>query len=93
MPLRRTLALSTTFGRAARRPPPDFHNYPSFSASFRLLPLFRSPVHDFRPSTVTPAMAAGVTERLWEIVDIVRLVEDAAPKPGPRGPYKKRNSD
>lgn len=42
---------------------------------------------------VTPAMAAGVTERLWEIADIVRLVEDAAPKPGPRGPYKKRNSD
>ena len=33
---------------------------------------------------VTPAMAAGVTERLWEIADIVRLVEDAAPKPGPR---------
>lgn len=42
---------------------------------------------------ITPAMAAGVTERLWEIVDIVRLVEDAAPKPGPRGPYKKRNSN
>ena len=42
---------------------------------------------------VTPAMAAGVTERLWEIADIVRLVENAAPKPGPRGPYKKRNSD
>ena len=39
---------------------------------------------------VTPAMAAGVTDRLWEIADIVRLVEDAAPKPGPRGPYRKR---
>ena len=39
---------------------------------------------------VTPAMAAGVTDRLWEISDIVQLVEDAAPKPGPRGPYKKR---
>ena len=25
---------------------------------------------------VTPAMAAGVTDRLWDIVDIVRLVED-----------------
>ena len=39
---------------------------------------------------VTPAMEAGVTDRLWEIADIVRLVEEAAPKPGPRGPYKKR---
>ena len=39
---------------------------------------------------VTPAMAAGVTDRLWEISDIVQLVEDAAPNPGPRGPYKKR---
>ncbi len=39
---------------------------------------------------VTPAMAAGVTDRLWEIADIVQMIEDAAPKPGPRGPYKKR---
>jgi IS1 family transposase len=38
---------------------------------------------------VTPAMAAGVTDRLWEIGDIVALVEAAEPKPGPRGPYKK----
>ncbi|MXY56990.1 MAG: IS1 family transposase [Gammaproteobacteria bacterium] len=42
---------------------------------------------------VTPAMAAGVTDRLWEIGDIVRMVEEAAPKPGPRGPYKKRASN
>jgi len=42
---------------------------------------------------VTPAMEAGVTERLWSIEDIVKLVEDAAPKPGPRGPYKKRAKD
>ncbi len=33
-------------------------------------------------------MAAGVTDRLWEIEDIVRLVDEAAPKPGPRGPCK-----
>ncbi len=42
---------------------------------------------------VTPAMAAGVTDRLWGVEDIVRLVDEAAPKPGPRGPYKKRNSN
>ena len=39
---------------------------------------------------VTPAMEAGVSERLWEVSDIVDLVEAAAPKPGPRGPYTKR---
>ena len=42
-----------------------------------------------RTLKITPAMAAGVTERLWEIGDIVKLIEAAEPKPGPRGPYKK----
>ena len=39
---------------------------------------------------ITPAMAAGVTTRLREIGDIVDLIETAEPKPGPRGPYRKR---
>lgn len=39
---------------------------------------------------VTPAMEAGITRRLWEIRDIVDLTEASLPKPGPRGPYKKR---
>ena len=38
---------------------------------------------------ITPAMAAGVSDRLWEIGDIAKLVEDAEPKPSKRGPYKK----
>ena len=42
---------------------------------------------------VAPAMAAGVSDRLWEIKDIVDLIDAAAPKPGPRGPYKKENSN
>ena len=42
---------------------------------------------------ISPAMAAGVTDRLWDIDDIVRLIDEAAPKPGARGPYKKRNSN
>ena len=37
-----------------------------------------------------PAMAAGVETRLWEMEDIVKLTDDRAPKPGPRGPYQKR---
>ena len=38
---------------------------------------------------MTPAMAAGVTDKLWEIADIAKLVEDAEAKPAKRGPYKK----
>lgn len=40
---------------------------------------------------VTRAMAAGITDRLWEISDIVALIEaKEAEKPIKRGPYKKR---
>ena len=38
---------------------------------------------------VTPAMEAGVTDRLWDIADIAMLVEKAEAKPTKRGPYKK----
>jgi hypothetical protein len=38
---------------------------------------------------LTPAMAAG-TDKLWSVEDIVALVEASEPKPGKRGPYKKR---
>jgi hypothetical protein len=31
----------------------------------------------------------GVTDRLWEIADIAKLVEDAEAKPAKRGPYKR----
>ncbi len=41
---------------------------------------------------VTPAMAAGVTDRLWEIADIAKLVEHAEAAPKARGPYKKREA-
>lgn len=40
---------------------------------------------------VSPAMAAGVTDRLWEVSDIVMLVEKAEAETSPkkRGPYKR----
>lgn len=38
-----------------------------------------------------PALAAGVTDRAYDMADIVKLIDDAAPKPGPRGPYKISN--
>lgn len=39
---------------------------------------------------VTPAMAAGVTDRLWSAEMIGELVEAVAPKPGNRGSYNKQ---
>ena len=41
---------------------------------------------------MTPAMAAGVTDRLWEISDVVALVEAADAKPAKRGPHRKRDA-
>ncbi|GJL86562.1 MAG: hypothetical protein DHS20C03_02710 [Minwuia thermotolerans] len=39
---------------------------------------------------MNPAMAAGLADRLWEISDIVALVEAVEPKPKKHGPYKKK---
>jgi hypothetical protein len=39
---------------------------------------------------LTPAMAAGITDKLWSVEDMVALVEASEPKSGKRGPYKKR---
>jgi hypothetical protein len=41
---------------------------------------------------VTPAMAAGVTDRLWEVADTVALVDAAEAKPARREPYRKREA-
>ena len=41
---------------------------------------------------VTPAMAAGVTDRLWEVADIVTLMDAAEAKPAKRGPHRKREA-
>jgi len=40
----------------------------------------------------SPAMAAGITDTLRDVEWIVDLIDANTPKPGPRGPYKKRNS-
>lgn len=43
---------------------------------------------------MSPAMAAGVSERLWEVAGIVALVEaEEAAAPKKRGPYKKAGQE
>lgn len=39
---------------------------------------------------VTPAMAAGVSDKLWSLDDLVAVIEANEPPPKKRGPYKKR---
>ena len=39
---------------------------------------------------VSPAMAAGLTDKLWSMSDLAVMVDDALPKPGKRGTYKKK---
>src|SRR5437764_4022294 len=39
---------------------------------------------------LTPAMAAGVTDRLWSFEDIAALIDAAEGEPKKRGPYKAR---
>ena len=51
-------------------------------------------VRIYKSLRVTPAMAAGVTDRLWEMADIVKVVEDqeAATASKVRGPVQKARS-
>jgi hypothetical protein len=39
---------------------------------------------------ITPATAAGLTDRVWTIEEIVEIMDVAAPKPGRAKTYKKR---
>ena len=38
---------------------------------------------------VTPAMEAGLTDHIWDMEDIVKVIEERAPKPGRPKTYKK----
>lgn len=42
---------------------------------------------------MSPAMAAGVSSRLWEMADIVKLIDDAKGPAQKRGPYRPRISN
>ena len=42
---------------------------------------------------VAPAMAAGLSNRLWSMSDIVTVIDAATPTPAKRGPYKRGNSN
>jgi hypothetical protein len=39
---------------------------------------------------ITPAMAAGVSDHVWSLEEIVMMADSYMPQPSKRGPYKKR---
>ncbi len=42
---------------------------------------------------MSPAMAAGLSKTLRSMDDVCSMMDAVAPKPGPRGPYKKRETE
>jgi IS1 family transposase len=60
--------------------------------SVAMFVMFYNFVRIHKTLRVTPAMEAGVTDRLWDVSDIVKLVEAEEAKivPVKRGPYKKQ---
>ena len=41
---------------------------------------------------MSPATAAGITDRLWSLDDVIAKIDELAPAPAKRGPYKKRET-
>jgi IS1 family transposase len=42
---------------------------------------------------ITPSMAAGLSDHVWSLEEIVLMADSYMPKPGKRGPYKKRGTE
>jgi hypothetical protein len=38
---------------------------------------------------ITPSMAAGLSDHIWSLEEIVTMADSYAPAPAKRGPYKK----
>jgi hypothetical protein len=41
---------------------------------------------------ITPSMAAGLSDQVWTLEEIVMLADAYAPKPAKRGPYRKNSA-
>lgn len=63
------------------------HSFPSKSCSMREARAFSA---DRETLNVTPAMQAGLTDRVWDMADIVAAIDIPAPKPGSPKTYEMR---
>lgn len=81
MGLRRFTRLTNAFSKKI-----DMHIH-----ALSLYFVFYNFVRTHKAHKLSPAMAAGVSDRLWSMEDIVALVDARAPKAGKRGPYRKKD--
>jgi hypothetical protein len=42
---------------------------------------------------ITPSMAAGLSDHVWSLEEIVMMADNYMPKPAKRGPYNKKISN
>lgn len=49
-------------------------------------------VRTHKAHKLSPAMAAGVTDKLWSMEELAGMIDAAAPVPAKRGPYKKQEA-
>lgn len=54
--------------------------------------VFYNFVRTHKSLRMSPAMAAGLSDRLWSMEDVVALIDARATAPKKRGPYKKRSA-
>jgi hypothetical protein len=84
----RTSPCGSTTGASPGSPTPSkkVENHAHLVALFAMHNNF---VRVHRTLRMTPALAAGVSKRLWEIGGIVALVDAAEAKPAKSDPYKR----
>jgi hypothetical protein len=80
MGLRRLTRLTNAFSKKI-----DMHIH-----ALSLYFVFYNFVRTHKAHRPSPAMAAGVANKLWSMEDIVSLIGARAAKPGKREPYRKR---
>jgi hypothetical protein len=44
-------------------------------------------VRQHKTHKLSPAMAAGITDKLWSMTDLAEMIDATLPEPGKRGPY------
>ena len=47
-------------------------------------------VRQHKTHRLSPAMAAGIADKLWSMADLAEMIDATLPEPGKRGPYKLR---
>ena len=76
MQMRRFTRLTNAFSKKGL---PHYHMVALYTVWYNFVRIHKS-------LRVSPAMAAGISDRLWSMEDVVALI-DAAEAPKPRGPY------